>query len=219
MYNITLICTKHGELGKCNSDELYKIFKKIRAEVIFEEISPSRYDAYYKENSVSTLETNAIKKYKQEHSIKNIPVDKNYDMNEIKKHFDNFSYLDDIFFNNMEYCNLWEKNLEMTDLYGFEYLNSIKYTDLSEKLHHIEENIIKNLNDVELFNRYKIWINNINEREIEMIQNIYNYSKENNFKNAIFTVGAEHKISIIKKITDVKEEKINWKYDIYQNEL
>ena len=217
MCNITLIFTKHKEHGICNSNELYNIFVQIRPEVIFEEIPPSRHDAYYKEHGVSILETNAVKKYKQEYNIKNIPVDKNYDINEIKEQYDNSSHLDDIIFgNSVEYCNLWEKNLEMTYLYGFEYFNCIKYTELSEKLHQIERNIIRNLNVLELLNKYKMWINNINERENEMIQNIYNYSKENNFKNAIFTIGAEHKISIIKKLTNIKEEKnINWIYDIF----
>jgi hypothetical protein len=220
MHNITLICTGHRERGKCNTDELYKIFEQIKPEVIFEETPPSMYDAYYKEHSVSTLETNTIKKYKQEHIIKNIPVDKDYDIKETKKHYDNYCYLNDVFFdNNIRYNNLWGKHLEMTELYGFEYLNSIKYTILSERLHQIEEDIIKNLNDVELFNRYKIWINNISERENEMVKNVYNCGKENNFNNAIFTIGAEHKISIIKKITDMKEEriKINLIYDIYQS--
>jgi hypothetical protein len=215
MYNITLIFTKHKEHGKCNADELYKIIEQIRPKVIFEEIAPSRYDAYYKDHSISTLETNAINKYMQEYIIKNILVDKNFDIMEIKKQYDDFNYLNDIFFDNGEYCSLWEKNLEMTYLYGFEYFNSIKYSNLSEKMHQIEENIIKYINDVGLINRYKIWINNINEREIEMIQNIYNYSKENNFQNAMFTIGAEHKISIIKKIIDMKKEKINWIYNIY----
>jgi hypothetical protein len=197
MYNITLIFTEHKEHGECNTNELYKIFEQIRPEVIFEEISLSRYDACYKDHSFSTLETNAINKYMQEHIIKHIPVDKCFDMSEIKEQYDNSNCLENIFFDNNEYCSLWEMNLEMAYIHGFEYLNSARYSVFSEKLHQFEENIVKNINDVGLSNRYKMWINNIHERENYMIKNIYDYSKENNFNSALFTIGAEHKNSII----------------------
>jgi len=122
--NITIIFTKHREHGRCNTNELYKIFEKIKPEVIFEEISPSKYNEYYKENNLSILETNTIKKYKQKYELNNIPVDKDYDMKEVKEQFNNFSFLNDKFFNNsIEYCNLWNNILDMTFLYGFEYLN------------------------------------------------------------------------------------------------
>jgi hypothetical protein len=221
VHNITIIFSKHIEHGKCNTNELYKIIEQIRPEVIFEEIFPSRYDAYYKEHSISTLETNAVNKYMQEHIIKNIPVDKNIDMKEIKEQYDKFNCLDNIFFDNSEYCSLLEKNLEMVCIHGFKYLNSARHLEISKKLHRLEKIILENINDVELFNRYKMWINNINERENCMIKNIYNYSKENNFNSALFMIGAEHKISIIKKITDMKDDKvkINWIYNIYQEEL
>ena len=39
MYNITLICTAHKEVGKCNSVELYKIIEEFKPEIIFEELS------------------------------------------------------------------------------------------------------------------------------------------------------------------------------------
>ena len=44
MYNITLVCTRHEELGACNSHEMHKILETINPEVIFEEIPPSFFD-------------------------------------------------------------------------------------------------------------------------------------------------------------------------------
>ena len=63
MYNITLVCTRHGESGNCNSIELHDIIEKIRPEIIFEELSQSHFDESYKQETLITLETNAIKKY------------------------------------------------------------------------------------------------------------------------------------------------------------
>jgi hypothetical protein len=78
MKNITSVCTTHRELGKCNSNELYKIIKIITPEVIFDEIPYSRYNAHFVEQSVSTLETESIKMYLKKHNVKIIPVD-NYE--------------------------------------------------------------------------------------------------------------------------------------------
>ena len=216
MKNITLIFTKHRESGNCNIIELLKIFESIQPEVIFEEISPDRYDDYYKENSVSSLETNTIKKYMSENKIKHIPVDKNFDMEEIKRQFDNFTYLNKIFFDNSsEYCYIWDNILYMTNIKGFEYLNSENYTRHTEELHFLENDMINFFKNEELINRYNLWLSNLNERENEMINNIYNFSNENDFNKAIFCIGAEHKLSIIKKISEKSnnENIINWIYN------
>ncbi len=37
MYNITLICTRHSEIGECNINALYKIIERIEPDLIFEE--------------------------------------------------------------------------------------------------------------------------------------------------------------------------------------
>jgi len=47
MYNITLISTRHDELGKCNSNELYKIIESVDPELIFEGIPSSYFNKYY----------------------------------------------------------------------------------------------------------------------------------------------------------------------------
>ncbi len=46
-----------------------------------------------------------------------------------------------------------------------------------------------------------------------MLQNIYKYSKESQYNQAVFLIGAEHKKSIMRKITEYKklsEIKLNW---------
>ena len=210
MYNITLIFTSHKENGKCNSNELYKIIETINPDTIFEEIPSFKFDAYYKEHSISTLETNAIKKYLQKHQIEHIPVD-NYDLPNIR--FEDVNYMFDKIYNNIEYCRLSEKQLLLISKYGFTYLNSNQCSDTFEKLHILEENVIKNINDEKLFCTYKLWIELIDKRENEIISNIYNYSNEHRYNKAILIIGAEHRKSIIKKIQEYnRKEELNWNF-------
>jgi hypothetical protein len=52
------------------------------------------------------------------------------------------------------------------------------------------------------------------KREIEMVKNIFKYSKENDYNDAVFIFGVAHKNSILQKINDYKNKNkitINWK--------
>lgn len=218
MYNITLICTNHKEHGKCNSNELYKIIERINPELIFEEIPPFRFDAYYKEQSISTLETNAIKKYSQNHKIGQCPVD-DYDLTKIdKKDIDCMKRFNTIFNNNIEYNSLAEERDFWTYQHGFMFLNSKQCDELFDRLLIIEETIIKNINDEYLSYVFKLFDELMNNRENKMISNIYNYSKEHSYDKAIFTVGAGHRKSIIKKIEKYEtQEKIKLNWMLYNN--
>jgi hypothetical protein len=69
MHNITVFNTEHGEAGKCNINELYRIIESINPEIIFEEIPPCVFDEYYKNMTRNNLETNAIKIYLKNHNI------------------------------------------------------------------------------------------------------------------------------------------------------
>ena len=74
MYFIQVsFCTRHNELGKCNSKELLKLIKENKPDVIFEELSLLSYNECY-ELGRETLETTAIKMYLEDNSIKHIPV-------------------------------------------------------------------------------------------------------------------------------------------------
>jgi hypothetical protein len=46
-----------------------------------------------------------------------------------------------------------------------------------------------------------------------MLENIYNYSKEKKYSQAVFLIGAEHKKSIVRKIAEYQKLpgiKLNW---------
>lgn len=216
MYNITLIGTKHSELGKCNSDELYKIIEFINPEVIFEELPSKSFDIIYNINSLNfppdvVTEIKCVKKYLQKHNIKHIPVDidlRCISDNEQNWMFDTFEKYDD--YNKIEY----EQSL-LTMQYGFNFLNSDKCIDLAEQKKLIIKNIIGvDINKNELSRIYKLFNMQEDIRENAILKNIYDYSKENQYNQAVFLIGSAHKKSLINKIIKyekLSDIKLNWK--------
>jgi len=228
MLNITLISTIHSEIGKCNSDELYKIIEFINPEVIFEELPSHLSDIIYSEsfdmlytNSIPLnrrliaptdvpLELKCMKKYLQNHNIKHIPVDIDVspELSENEKEmFATFNKYDD-------YKKLEQEQYLLTRQYGFDYLNSDKYLDVLEEKEIIEKNIVESKIHKDIFHTYKLFrAEHYDNRENAMLQNIYNYSKENQYNRAVFLIGAGHRKSVMQKITEhekTSEIKLNW---------
>jgi pheromone shutdown protein TraB len=214
MHNIHLVCTYHSELGKCNADELYKIIEEIKPDVIFEELTPNLYDILYIKNMLGELappEVKCIRKYKQQHDIKNIPVDIEVsstfyeNVNRMFAHFGKYDFFKEI---EIEQKKKIEKG-------GFEYLNSQEYSDLFDKQRTVESKIVDDINNRQLNRTYKTFVEEQDYRENFMLNTIYAYSKENNYNRAVFLIGAGHRRSIIRKIAEyqLKEEvKLNWTY-------
>lgn len=77
---IVLISTVHKEIGKCNSEDLYKIIETINPDVIFLEAFEESYSSYdqmifsqfgvYKER----LELKTLQLYSQNHTFEYVPV-------------------------------------------------------------------------------------------------------------------------------------------------
>lgn len=211
MHDITLISTNHTESEKCNSNELYKIIESINPEIIFEELSSKRFDDYY--NGILTyesLEVKCIKKYLQDHKSKHLPVDianPNRSSLEILM-FEEFK-------KDAEYKKIKSEHNLLKALKGFDYLNSDKCIDLVKKWILVEKRIVESPTHKDIFlQSYELFFKDVDNRENAMLQNIYNYSKENLYNQAVFLLGCAHRKSIIEKITEcekLSEIKLNWK--------
>ena len=214
MYNITLISTEHRESGKCNSDELYKIIETLNPDVIFEEeTNDEKFQEYYnKENSFNSLEVQSIKKFIQNHNMKHIPVD-------IKT---NFNYREwDYMFETFKKYNVYKQTIkehcELRDKDGFSYLNSEKCMELFDKMKTTERQLIEfsGINRDELLRIYNSFHKEHDNREDAMLLNIYNYSKQNQYNQAVFLLGYAHRKSIIEKIRKYEPTenfKLNWTF-------
>jgi hypothetical protein len=77
MYDITVLFTHHSELGKCNSDELYKIIESVNPDIIFEELQEDLFKIVYNGNQFPNEppEVKCVRRYLQGHKINHIPVD------------------------------------------------------------------------------------------------------------------------------------------------
>jgi hypothetical protein len=219
MFNVTLFCTWHGEAENCNAFELFRIILQLEPEVIFEEIPPCSFDEYYENMNRDKLESKAIKMYLSNHIIKHIPVD--LDVIMPQSFWDDNKYmLEQIERKNSEFCRLCDYDSQYARQYGFSYLNSIYSVNINKDRDREMEATLKLINDKKLFEAYELW-NNINEkRENEMINNIYNYCKENTFDKGVFFIGVAHRESIINKIkkyNESEELKIKWNYLEYDN--
>jgi hypothetical protein len=213
MHNITLVCTRHRELGKCNSNELYQIIESINPDIIFEEVSPDLFDRFYKLNDIpnETLEIITVKRYLQNHKIDHIPVDivpsPNLTTSQINYMFATFRK-DDV------YKKLAIEQYKMTESDGFAYLNSKKCMELINEQKLAEKNLMEfMMNEIQLSEIYKLFYEEVEKRENQMLQNIYDYSKRHTYDRAIFYTGTAHKKSIMQKIPafESKENfKLNW---------
>jgi len=214
--NITLLCTRHTELGKCNSNELYNIIELIKPEIIFEELPTHIYNQCYNENMHDKLlEQKAIKQYLKKQLIQHIPVDtlkipnSYYIECELK--------LKQIFQRNIEYMKLLKIQSSFVEQDGFKFLNSNQSSSFFEKIHLLEEKIIKNTNDEKLKYLFKLRTDTDDNRENEILKNIYDYSKNNKYNKALMLSGALHREALIKKINEYngrEELKLSWVFNI-----
>jgi hypothetical protein len=221
MYSITLIGTYHKAKGICNLAELYKIMETVNPEVIFEELPPSCFDAYYKDKTDNKLESDAINKYIENHQIEHIPID--YDNVPPASFFRTDQYMHErIERRSYTYRNLIDVNSFYIEHFGFKYLNSIDCMNLYKRLDDEIGETLQAYNDEKLFQIRKAW-NYLNEkREFEMIKNIYNYSTKYKYNTGLFLIGTAHREAIINKIKQYEIEnklKLNWNYSFFNNVL
>lgn len=213
MHKITLVCSVHGENGLCNIGELLKILDALDPNVIFEEIRPQDFDSYYKHGTRWILETRAVAQYIKNKPVKQIPVD-NYTLPE--NLFEIVQKIGAIVEQgNIEYQSLQGERDRNVSQYGFCYLNSIACEETNAKIIKIEEETIVATGDQVLISGLEMWAEFMLRRECQMINNIYDYCRDNTFNKGIFLVGAGHRASIRKEIERrIKEEEelIEWNF-------
>ncbi|MBW8362187.1 MAG: hypothetical protein K0M56_08395 [Kaistella sp.] len=218
MNNITLISTRHEKLGRCNSDELYKIIESLNPDVIFEEIPPRFFHEFYVYKSRRNLETDAIDAYITNHKIDQVPVDSdNIDPEEFIKNYSIVNkriegLADKIGF---DYRSLIDLNNRLIATQGFAYLNSEKCIKIHRELNETIKTGLRKINNERLLQTNEVLKNTHEQRENKMLENIYTYGETHQYKNAIFTIGAGHRTSIIQKIPAFQKAtqvKLKWSF-------
>lgn len=208
MYNITLLSTVHKEIGKCNSEELYKILQSINPDVIFLEAFENSYSQYhqmlfsqfgvYQER----LEIKAIQAYSQNNAFEYVPV---LDIGLS----DEFETKLEIVSQNIDYQRLLDNYISLEKEYGFQFLNSKEQIVYQEQMRELEKRIIDNTI------LHQKADESIDAYEHSMLSNVYSFCQDNSFKSAIFICGAGHRKTIKQKIKEyeLKENiKLHWTF-------
>jgi len=218
MKKITLIFTVHREQGACTSNILVGILEKINPEVVFEEIHPDRFDSYYKDKAIRTLETEAILTYIKRHTIRQVPVD-NFDLSKIKEYHkkisDTLNQIDEC---SDEICRYLELQTMKVHNFGFSFLNSLEYTNIANEIDRLREEIVIKTNDEMIKKNYSLWLGLLKSRECNMLNNINDYCNKNEFNKGLFIVGSGHRNALIKEIENnrsLKNMNIYWNYIEY----
>jgi hypothetical protein len=215
MRKITLICSAHRQNGLCNSEELLKILRELEPEVAFGEWRPSEFDVYYQRG---TLEAHAITKYREFKPFQAVPVDR-FDMSDrqlakFKRELD--FVLDYVAHASQEYQILEEENDHNVRQHGFRYLNSADFARRRARMSEIESGVIGGANNQELLGVLATWRDFTDRREVGMVNNIYEYCRQNSFVTGVFLLGAAHKTDIVKKIgrhNGKEPDLIEWSFD------
>lgn len=214
MYNITLICTKDVEFGKCNSNELLNLIEENRPDIIFEELSQTSYKECYEQDR-KTLVSTAIKMYMEHSKIKHIPVVSTelssdvYEKDAINKQ-------------HRYYSSIISRLYFLTTKHGFNFLNSVYCDNVFGDVARIEQEITENSTNDILLHIYTKANESIDNYENSIIENIYNYSSNIQYNSAVVLIGAWHRKSMIQKIKEYDKNekfKLNWTfYDGEENE-
>ena len=195
MRRITLVCTAHREIGKCNEHELVKILLAVGPEVIFEEIRPGDFESSYADESKYNVEMRAIKEYLKVRKARQVPVD-DYETPEgfgsYMRALEEFvasrsgAYRDAI-------DEMSRKQFEL----GFSYLNSSAFiSSIKESERLYQEAVYKYGNDLAK-SKLAEWNDQIRKRDASMLESIYRFCQRTDFMEGVFLVGAAHMSSIM----------------------
>jgi hypothetical protein len=216
MSRITLIYTRHEESGNCNSSQLLKIIERVQPEVIFEELSQANFQRAYNDETLHTLETTAIKRYITCHDVVHIPVDT---FPRGREHDENVNRLYSILTSGITQDAFQLRQLirQLSDLsgeYGFNFLNSSENDEYLNNLNSLKSRILELLKNDRLNRIHESEIQMINDRERQILRNIYTFKKENSFNEGLMFIGSGHRRSfpaLIKKFKDQERLKLIWR--------
>ena len=216
MFNVTVIFTRHDELGNCNSRELLKIIESKQPDVIFEEIGYVVYDQVYVQQNRMKLESEAVKAFFMTNNLEHIPVD-TFDCPD--DYYRGRNHLGDVlqkYFNKSERLKLAINQLiDYAHVGGFSFLNSDQNDILLDTIEREESHILAEIADDKLNHLAQLEKEFNSKRDEVMIDNIYKYGEEQAFQTAIFLIGAGHRRSIKRKLDKIEPRngvEIKWHF-------
>jgi hypothetical protein len=115
--------------------------------------------------------------------------------------------------NNIQYCALIDERDQKAYQLGFQYLNSPEFEALSKRARESFEKTIAMSGRDGLKKILSTWNDLLRRREDSMVENIYDFCRNNPFTEGVFLVGAEHMLSIVENIEgrmNTETELVDW---------
>lgn len=210
--NIYIISTVHKEKGNCTSENLFEILNKIKPDVIFCEVPLDMLESFTKGLIKSSLEFNSINELSKHHPFSIVAVD-NYPRPSKDFRF-KVEEIFDLMKNDKKHALAWRKNNNNTHLLGFKYLNSELSIEIFDEMSMREKAVITESNNMDYNNIYNKWLIFQNNRENDMLNNIFFYVENNELDNAVFLCGSAHRKSLLNKLKENRNTKLNWIYEL-----
>lgn len=206
MPEILIILSSHKERGPFKASKLQAILDKEEPQVVYLEASKEEYSEF------ETLESIAVKAYAVKKNISIIPAGLSKTKEEIYESFQRYNYLSKVLetYSTEQYRELYDRHLRQEDIEGFNYLHSEEYGITQNKLHLLEEQIVRATGSKEYMGLYRWWVNLQDEREVSMLNQVTNHLANASYEKAVLIIGSEHRNSVLEKVKTDAYRDLQW---------
>jgi hypothetical protein len=207
--HVSIIGTHHEERGAVTVSALLAILERIQPDVIFAEIPRTHFGAW-RDGSHGTVESIAVARYADIHSIDVVPVDSPTPDDSFFQRWEEATRA--IERTSPEFRRLVDLNADRMGSGGFAYLNSDECIEAWTQIYREELDTIEYIGSSRLRDIY-VEVRGVNERrDLEMLRNIRTYCASAVQARGTFLVGAAHRKSLIEKLRapDAALAQVDW---------
>jgi hypothetical protein len=213
MRRVSLVCSVHRETGLATAAELYWLLARLRPDVLFLERSSADFPAFL-DGSCGTLESAAVRRYRNLHTVELVPVDLYLNAAESKQKDDDL--FDRIDRASPRYGQLALANLQHTAKGGFAYLNSPTSALLQSEMQREMRATVRAVGEPTLAELYTVLTRTNDLREQAMLSGVEAFAKKASFTRGVLLVGAAHRQSLFEKAQLPRSDgpyPVRWHFD------
>jgi hypothetical protein len=193
MKHVSVVGTRHEEIGKATVAALVSILERIDPEVIFLEMPPEAFDDYF-DGTRTNLELRATSRYCENHQVTLVPVDLPTPEAAFFRKQDDLAR--ELYHLAYDYFQLIESQIQLVSEHGFAYLNSEQCSTLYSDVDKATIKAIDRLGNRGRAEFFESWTRTIQRRDEAMVANIVDYCRQNSFSRGALLVGAAHRQAI-----------------------